>query len=636
MMSAEASGPTASAERIDYLFVWSISLVAALGGLLFGYDWVVIGGAEPFYEAYFDLTSATQIGWAMSAALIGCLIGSLFSGGLSDRFGRKRMLLASAILFAGSSVLTGWASNFMLFVVWRVLGGVAIGMASNLSPIYIAEVSPSGMRGRMVSANQLTIVIGILLAQVVNWQVAQPVDPQLAEISQRQAAKKTKEDAQLLAAVESYARQLGAGLQDRDEPAAREDFVRQTQLARQAESAADKAQWQAQVFVVDGEGRTIGLGDAPDLQGDGLQRKLGASGETLLPRLTKAAKAEDSFIWTTLLKAGGDRDKQYPRMLYVQPLPGSDGWLLCGGAYQDEILVLKERLSILRDTWNGQHAWRWMFAAVAIPALLFFVLTLLVPESPRWLVKNGKDEQARRILSRIGGPAHAERELAEIQATLTSEELQHVRWRDLWEPRMRVILAVGCALAVLQQWSGINVLFNYAEKIYQQAGYGVSDILFNIVITGSVNLLFTLIAMATVDRYGRRALMLIGCAGIAGSHVLIGIAYTLGLQGPFVLGFTLAAIGCYGMSLAPVTWVLISEIFPNRIRGAAVSVAVSALWIACFILTFTFPVLKDSIGMANTFWVYAAICLAGFVFVFLKVPETKGKTLEQIEQDLVG
>jgi MFS family permease len=189
---------------------------------------------------------------------------------------------------------------------------------------------------------------------------------------------------------------------------------------------------------------------------------------------------------------------------------------------------------------------------------------------------------------------------------------------------------------VLQQWSGINVIFNYAEEIYRDAGYGVNDILFNIVITGSINLVFTLVALGFVDRVGRRSLMLAGCAGVALFHFFLGLAYHLGLKGIPVLVCTLATIGCYAMSLAPVTWVLISEIFPNRVRGAAVSLSVSALWIACFALTFTFPALNAGLGAAGTFWLYSGICLAGFLFILRCVPETKGKTLEQIEREYAG
>ena len=471
-MNISATGTDAELNaQYNIKYVWAISLIAALGGLLFGYDWVVIGGAKPFFEKYFHLQSEALSGWANSCALLGCLLGSLISGGLSDRFGRKKLLIVSAFLFAVSSVLTGWAPTFLWFVAWRILGGVAIGMASNLSPMYIAEIAPAHMRGRLVSVNQLTIVIGILAAQITNMLIAEKV---------------------------------------------------------------------------------------PD----------GATAE------------------------------------------------------------------MIARSWNGLYGWRWMFTAVAVPSLIFLFGAILVPESPRWLVKNGRSDIARRIFSRIGG-ADADESVREIEKTITAGEIQHVRFRDLLESKMMKILGVGIALAVLQQWSGINVIFNYAEEIYRSAGYGVSDILFNIVITGTITLVFTFIAIGMVDRVGRRILMLLGCAGIGLSHILIGVAYTVGLKGLYVLVFTLCTLGCYAMSLAPVTWVLISEIFPNRIRGAAVSIAVSSLWIACFILTFTFPILNKNLGPAKTFWAYAAVCLLGFIFILLRVPETKGKTLEQIERDLV-
>jgi MFS family permease len=250
-------------------------------------------------------------------------------------------------------------------------------------------------------------------------------------------------------------------------------------------------------------------------------------------------------------------------------------------------------------------------------------------------VKNGRPDRARRVLAKIGGAAFADAEVQDIQSTLSQREIQRVRFRDLLEPKMTKILFVGVTLAVLQQWSGINVIFNYAEEIFREAGYGVSSIMFNIVITGAVNLLFTLIAIQTVDRFGRRALMLAGCAGIAFFHTLIGLGYLFHLKGPVVVAPVLATLACYGFSLAPITWVLISEIFPNRIRGAAVSVSTSALWIACFVLTYTFPLLNGALGPAKTFWLYALICTAGCFFIFLRVPETKGKTLEEIERELV-
>jgi sugar porter (SP) family MFS transporter len=450
-------------------YVFAISIVAALGGLLFGYDWVVISGAKPFYEEFFYLTTEQQIGWANSCALLGCLLGSIAAGAASDRFGRKKLLIASAALFAVSSIFTAWAHTFNEFVSWRIAGGVAIGIASNISPIYIAEVSPAAWRGRMVALNQLTIVIGILAAQLVNWHIAQPVPS-------------------------------------------------------------------------------------------------GATAE------------------------------------------------------------------MIRLSWNGQVGWRWMFAAVAVPSLVFLIGALAVPESPRWLLGHSVKESARRTLARIGGEAYADIQIREIERSLENQPAVH--WRELMHPRLLRLLAIGILLAILQQWSGINVIFNYAEEIYRAAGYGVSDILFNIVITGTINLVFTLISLGFVDRFGRRVLMLGGCAGIALSHVLLGFAYANGMKGLPVLIVTLGTIAFYAMSLAPITWVLIAEIFPNRIRGVAVSVAVSALWIACFLVTFTFPLLNRLLGSAGTFWLYSAICAGGFVFVRLSITETRGKTLEEIERGI--
>ena len=290
---------------------------------------------------------------------------------------------------------------------------------------------------------------------------------------------------------------------------------------------------------------------------------------------------------------------------------------------------------MIRQSWNGQYGWRWMFTAVAVPSVIFFFASLFIPESPRWLARSGDDRRARRVLARIGGEAHAERELTDIQSSLAAEAQAGPAWQELLSPGIAGTLVMGIALAVLQQWAGINVIFNYAEEVYRNAGYGVNGILFNIVITGTVNLIFTLIALGLVDWFGRRTLMLFGCAGIALSHTVLGFTYRAGIKGLPIVLLTLSAIGFYALSLAPVTWVLISEIFPNRVRGAAVSVAVSALWIASFLLAFTFPMLNRALGSSGAFWAYAGVCLLGLLFVFWRVPETKGKTLEQIEQELI-
>jgi SP family sugar porter-like MFS transporter len=287
------------------------------------------------------------------------------------------------------------------------------------------------------------------------------------------------------------------------------------------------------------------------------------------------------------------------------------------------------------DSWNGQVAWRLMFYACAVPAILFFILTWFVPESPRWLAKKEKNHPAViRILEKIGGKAFALSELETIKGTLiTTDSRTEKGW--FRQKRFSKVLLIGIVLAVFQQWCGINVIFNYAQEIFSGAGYGVSDILFNIVITGSVNLIFTFVGMFTVDRLGRKALMLVGAGGLTGIFTTVGILYYFHVHGIALLIMVVSAIACYSMSLAPVTWVLLSEIFPNRIRGAAMSVATFSLWAACFILTYSFPILNRVLKASGTFWLYGAICLVGFLFILKKLPETKGKSLETIENELI-
>ncbi|MFC2176517.1 sugar porter family MFS transporter [Bacteroidota bacterium] len=456
--------------NIKYLL--TISMVAALGGFLFGYDWVVIGGAKPFYEQFFDIADSPQIqGWAMSSALIGCLFGAMLSGLLSEKYGRKRLLIFSALLFTLSAIGTGAVSNFNLFILWRLIGGVGIGLASTISPMYIAEVAPAKMRGQFVSLNQLTIVLGILAAQLTNWQIA--------------------------------------------------DFV---------------------------------------------------------------------------------------------PADATAGDIL--------------------NSWNGQTGWRWMFWAEAIPALLFFLLMFVVPKSPRWLAKKGEEDEVKTILKRIGGVKFANQEYSSIKETLKSDT-EKIKLSELLKPRLRKVMILGIVLCVFQQWCGINVIFNYAEEVFKAAGFGVSDILFNIVITGIINVVFTFAAIFMVDKLGRRSLLLIGSGGLAIVYILIGTVYFFQMSGWILFILVLLAIAIYAMSLAPVVWVVISEIFPNRIRGVAMSVATVALWSASFLLTYTFPILNDLLNASGTFWLYAGICMVGLIFIYKRLPETKNKTLEEIEHEII-
>ncbi|EHM44597.1 sugar porter family MFS transporter [Yokenella regensburgei] len=456
--------------QLNMGYVWTICLVAACGGLLFGYDWVVIGGAKPFYEAWFSITDPAQSGWAMSSALAGCVFGALISGWCADKLGRRLPLIFSAILFSASALGTALASNFDMFIIYRIVGGVGIGLASALSPLYIAEVSPAEKRGRFVAVNQLTIVIGVLAAQLVNLMIADPVP---------------------------------------------------------------------------------------------------------------------------------------------------------GGATQQ----------MLVETWNGQVGWRWMFGAELVPALAFLVLMFFVPESPRWLMKAGKPERARAMLERIGSKAYAAQTLQEIGQTLQQDN-HKVAYSTLLQPQIKPIVIIGMVLAVFQQWCGINVIFNYAQEIFASAGFDINGTLKSIVATGIINLVFTIAALPLVDKIGRRKLMLLGASGLTLIYVLIAGAYAMGVMGWPVLVLVLAAIAIYALTLAPVTWVLLSEIFPTRVRGLAMSLGTLALWVACFLLTYSFPLLNASLGAAGSFLLYGVICAMGYLYILRHVPETKGVTLEALEARL--
>lgn len=466
-----------NAQKIKYnfRFIWLLVVVAAMGGFLFGYDWVVVGGAKNFYEPYFGITSPGAQGWGTSSAMIGCMIGALLCFLRSDLWGRKSFLVAAGFLFSLSAIGTALVNQFIWYNTFRILGGVGIGITLNLSPVYISEMAPSHMRGKLVSINQLLINVGILAAQLVNWLIsisdtAMPADP------------------------------------------------------------------------------------------------------------------------TT---------------------------------------------EMIRQSWNGQYGWRWMFAAEAVPAIIFFVSMLFMPESLRWLVKNGQFEKARKVLEKIGGKAYADGEIGEIQATISKEEVSRVNFRDLLEPRMVKILILGFFLVLLQQWCGMNVIFYYAADIFQAAGYNIQQMMLNIVVIGTIMVIFAGTTVFVVDKMGRKKLMLIGSAALAIIYGIIGYLFKVDITGLPIVIFTLLNVAFYSLTLAPVVWVILSEIFPNRIRGAAMSLSALMLWIGNFSLTFTFPTIKENLGWTNNFWLYGLICLLGFAVLYFRLPETKNKSLEQIEKELV-
>lgn len=447
-----------------YLFF--VCFVSAMGGLLFGYDWVVIGGAKIFYEQFFNITgNDLMIGLATSIALAGCMIGALTVGILADKFGRKPLLIASASIFLISSIGTGAFNSIGLFLFARFISGIAIGCASGLSPMYIAEISPSSIRGKLVTINQLTIVIGILAAQIVNWRIA------------------------------------------------------------------------------------------------------------------------------------GTHELQ---------------WNICSG-------------------------WRWMFWSAAFPSFVFLCLSFLIPESPRWHAVNGRTQEAAAIFKKINGNISTDEVLSSTEGNEKSSNSGFgATLKILSGKSFRKVLFLGCFIAFFQQWCGTNVIFNYAQEIFQNAGYDIDNTYINIVITGIANLVFTIVALFCVERLGRRFLMLLGASGLAIIYCILGCSYHFHWEGQFMVILCVLAIACYAMTLGPVTWVLISEIFPNRVRAVAVAIATFFLWIGSFSLTMSFPMLNTALGTSGTFWIYSTICLVAFLIFIKSLPETKGKSLEQLEEELTG
>ena len=426
-------------------FIYFICLVSAMGGLLFGYDWVVIGGAKPFYELYFGIgDSPLMQGVAMTTALVGCLAGAMVAGAAADRYGRKPLLTVAAVLFTVSAIATGLFNDFTLFNVARFVGGIGIGVASALSPVYIAEVSPKEIRGRMVSMNQMAIVTGILAAQIVNM---------------------------------------------------------------------------------------------------------------LLAKDTGVAESQ---------------------------------------------------------AWNREWGWRWMFWAETLPAALFLVMSFMIPESPVF-VQLKKARGSNRI----------------------KERSEQAGLKELLQPKYSRMLLLGLIVAVFQQWCGTNVIFNYAQEIFTGAGFDVDGMFINIVITGIANVIFTLVALYVIERWGRRTLILIGAGGLGLIYLTLGTCYYMQVTGVMMVALVVAAISVYAMTLGPVTWTLLAEIFPNRIRGVAMGVCTFALWVGCCTLTFSFPSMNASLGSSGTFWAYSLICICAFVYLWRNCPETKGKSLEELEKELV-
>ena len=450
-------------ESTSRRYLFGSCLVATLGGLLFGYDTAVISGAIGFMVKNFSLSPAME-GWAAGSALVGCVLGAAVAGPISDRFGRRTMLIISALLFLISAIGTALPRTFTEFIFYRALGGIGVGAAAMTGPMFIAEIAPARWRGRLVSWNQFAIVWGMLVVYFVNYFIA-------------------------------------------------------------------------------------GRGD---------------------------------------------------------------------------------------EQWNVVRGWRWMFGSESLPASAFLLLLFFVPESPRWLAKQGRKDQARQILTKVDGPEHAERELADIENTLN---LESESFSELLQPRWRPVLWIGVVLAVLQQITGINVFLYFAPEILKTISGAKMDVaLLQTILVGAVNMIFTIIAIRKVDHWGRKPLMLGGYVGMAVALFAIGGAALAGEIKAWILVAILGYIAAFALSVGPVTWVLLSEIYPTRHRGRAMAIATFCLWTANYIISQTFPMMDKNDWLVAKFnhgfpfLLYGAFSVIAVLFVWRSIPETKGKSLEEIER----
>ncbi|HUT10103.1 MAG TPA: sugar porter family MFS transporter [Thermoguttaceae bacterium] len=527
------------------LYVCVLASVAALGGLLFGYDTAVISGAIGFLQVHFDLDPQLWKGWAAACALIGCAVGAGAAGLLSDRLGRKRVLGLSAILFLISALGTAFPRSFSEFIIYRIIGGLGVGAASITSPMYIAEVSPAKIRGRMVSVNQFAIISGMLVVYFVNYFIT---------------AYGVSVDRPV---VDRYTAEHGAAVESR---------VVEKLIAKYYFNVDESA---VREFLVEH------------------------------PEGVESRAVVDFFQ---------EHD------ITISPLE----------------VHLTDQGTV---SWNEDRGWRWMFGSEVLPAALLLVLMFFVPESPRWLAKQGRREEALAILTRVGGADHAVSELAEIEGAIARESGSLAQ---LFQPGMRIVLVIGVTLAVLQQVTGINVFLYYAPEIFKSMGSEVDVALRQTILVGAVNLTFTVVAIWTVDRVGRKPLMLIGFTGMGLSLLAVGLAAYWHQAAWWVLVFVLTYIACFALSVGPVTWVILSEIFPTRIRGRAMAIATVLLWLANYVVTQTFTMMEKSQYLVENFnkgfpyWIYGVLCAVSVLFVWRFVPETKGKTLEQIETSWIS
>jgi len=585
--------------QANWRYIIPICLVATIGGLLFGYDTGVISGAIEPLTARFNLNDIMK-GWSSACVLLGCAAGVLMVGPFSDRFGRKLAMFLAAIMFLVSAIGTALPNDIWTFIVFRVLGGVGIGIASISTPMYIAEITPAHIRGRMVAVNQIAIVSGIAAAAFVNYGIAQS-QGNPAQVQTEKYVRLEKNDILYLPSLVS-------------------------KLVKPCLTN------EAQVFL------SSSISDSSRAKANAYKGGCDSSLQQVLAddfnRLIESGPVYEKqrFAGIALSKETLDMLAQNPQGEKLQIL----NKLLILDAFPQE--VAKNTIQV----WLTQSGWRWMFAAGILPAIIFFFLLLGIPESPRWLIEMKKEQKATDILRKVGGQEFADTESASIRDSLLGEK---GTWSEVFSRRLRLPLAIGIALAILQQITGINVFMYFGATIFKNMSESAAvdaGLLQQIVINGT-GVFFTMIAIASVDKWGRKPLMIIGTAGMGVSLMAMGLMaqfhHNPAAASGLMLTFIVLYIACFGLSIGPVVWVILAEIFPTAVRGRAMGLATFCLWIADFLVTQTFPIM-DAKGSwfvkhfnhAFPFYVYAGFCVVMILVVWLKVPETKGRSLEEIEK----
>ncbi len=592
-----------SKENTNMKFIVAVTLVATLGGLLFGYDTAVISGGIGFLQTHFELTGAMK-GWAASSTLIGCVIGALTAGIISRTLGRKLSMMLAALLFGASAIGTAIPEHFTTFVIFRMLGGAGVGIASMLSPMYIAEIAPAHIRGKLVSFNQLAIVSGILIVYFVNYGIAED-DPTKIPVTVKGEKLEVAEQHPEIITYDEKAQKANLA---NSEGAHRIKAV----LIDENNGLVGK---DGQYILKDSKGNfyAVGYMQGPDLKLNSHTIENKGVNDVFIARFNPQGKVD----WVKTYKRSGETP------------------------FYSLELTEKDKINI-EETWNVTLGWRYMFASMAIPALLFFILLFFVPESPRWLVMKGKVQKALDVLKKALGELKAKEVLRDIQESVSAEigtKEEEVKDKSALTRKVIIIITlVGIMLSIFQQFVGINVVLYYGPEIFRKMGTGTNASLLQTVMVGVVNVLFTFIAIRTVEKVGRKPLLIIGSIGMAIGMTGIGMyAYwqSLGLG---TLIFMMIFVASFAMSWGPIVWVLLAEIFPNKIRGIAMSIAVAAQWGANFLVSQTFPmmnnnpVLYEKFHGGFPFWLYALACVVSIFLVWAFVPETKGKSLEEMEK----